>query len=82
MLPVMFLGALRLVRWPRLWAVRIGNVAGNALEDAERSVDYRIVCRAMFTDPQVGAVGLSDQESKAEGYRRECRTILISLCAS
>lgn len=57
-------------------------MAGNGLGDAERWADHRIVSRTMFTDPQAGAVGLSDQEAKAEGYWRECRTILISLCAS
>jgi len=59
-----------------------GIAVGNALGDAWRRVDHRMVSCAIFTDPQVGAVGLTDQEANAEGYTCECRTILISLRAS
>ncbi len=42
-------------------------------------VDHRVIPRAIFTDPQVGVVGLSDEEANARGYQCACRTIPMSL---
>jgi mercuric reductase len=53
-----------------------GNIAaGNALSDQQREVDHRIVPRAIFTDPQVGVVGLTDEEAKAQGHTCSCNTV-------
>jgi mercuric reductase len=56
-----------------------GIAAENALNGAGLKVDHRVIPRAIFTDPQVGVVGLSDEEANARGYQCACRTIPMSL---
>ncbi len=56
-----------------------GIAANNSLGGESRKVDHRVIPRAIFIDPQVGVVGLTDEEANAEGYSCECRTIPISL---
>lgn len=53
---------------------RDGAIAAhNALADAEpRAVDHRVIPRAIFTDPQVASVGLTDAEAKRRGIRCWC----------
>jgi len=53
-----------------------GIAAHNALSDAApRHVDHRVIPRAVFTDPQVGVVGLTDAEANAAGHRCWCNTV-------
>ena len=56
-------------------------VAENAFaDDGEmRAVDHSVVPRAIFTDPQVGIVGLAEEEAIARGHRCWCRTIPMKL---
>ncbi|MDN5940994.1 MAG: mercury(II) reductase [Nitrospira sp.] len=57
-----------------------GIAADNALNgQGGRKVTHAVIPRAMFTDPQVGVVGLSDAEATARGYECECRIIPMSL---
>lgn len=56
-----------------------GIAAGNALNGDKRKVDHRVIPRAIFTDPQIGIVGLTDEEANAQGYTCECRTAPMSL---
>ncbi|MGH2516483.1 MAG: mercury(II) reductase, partial [Ktedonobacterales bacterium] len=56
-----------------------GIAAGNALTGANRKVDHTVIPRAIFTDPQVGAVGLTDREANARGIACECNTIPMSV---
>lgn len=56
-----------------------GIAAENALNGAGHKVDHAVIPRAIFTDPQVGVVGLSDDEANAQGYECACRTVPISL---
>ncbi len=57
-----------------------GIAARNALSGAEpRHVDHRVVPRAVFTDPQVGVVGLTDAEATAAGHRCWCNTLPLAL---
>ncbi len=56
-----------------------GIAAENALNGVAHKVDHRVIPRAIFTDPQVGVVGLSDEEANARGYQCACRTIPMSL---
>ncbi len=60
---------------------RDGSIAAhNALSgDARRPVDHRVIPRAVFTDPQVGVVGLTDAEATAAGHRCWCNTIPMEL---
>lgn len=57
-----------------------GIAAHNALSGAEpRRVDHRVIPRAIFTDPQIGIVGLTEEQAIAEGHPCWCNTVPISL---
>ncbi len=40
----------------------------NAIKGLGREVDYRVVPRAIFTDPALAAVGLTEEEARERGY--------------
>jgi mercuric reductase len=52
-----------------------GIAADNALNGKARKVNHRVIPRAVFIDPQVGVVGLTDAEANAAGYECECRVL-------
>lgn len=55
-----------------------GNIAaGNALGAERRQVDHHVIPRAIFVDPQVAVVGLTDEEANARGYVCSCNTVSI-----
>ncbi|MBL8055029.1 MAG: hypothetical protein A4S17_00035 [Proteobacteria bacterium HN_bin10] len=57
-----------------------GIAAENALNGkGSHKVNHAVIPRAIFTDPQVGVVGLSDEEANARGYACDCRMIPMSL---
>ena len=58
-----------------------GRIAArNALsQEAMQSVNHRVVPRAIFTDPQVGIVGLTEEQAIAAGHDCWCNTIPMSL---
>lgn len=57
-----------------------GIAAHNALSGKElRAVNHRVIPRAIFTDPQIATVGLTDQQAIATGHRCWCSTIPMSL---
>ncbi len=56
-----------------------GLAARNAFSGKQQKVDHLVVPRAIFTDPQVAVVGLTDAEANARGYRCWCNTIPVSL---
>ena len=57
-----------------------GIVALNALLNNEpRAVNHRVIPRAIFTDPQIGIVGMTETEAIGAGHRCWCRTIPMSL---
>jgi pyruvate/2-oxoglutarate dehydrogenase complex dihydrolipoamide dehydrogenase (E3) component len=45
------------------------TVAANLLEGKNLSTDHRLVPYAVFTDPQLGRVGLSEKEARAAGHK-------------
>jgi mercuric reductase len=54
--------------------------AHNALSGAQmRTFDARVVPRAIFTDPPIGVVGLTEAEAIARGHRCWCTTLPMSL---
>jgi pyruvate/2-oxoglutarate dehydrogenase complex dihydrolipoamide dehydrogenase (E3) component len=58
----------------------MGIVAHNALLDQnQRSVNHRVIPRAIFTDAQIGIVGMTEKEAIAAGHRCWCRAIPMSL---
>ena len=56
-----------------------GIAAGNALANANRRIDHAVIPRAIFTDPQVGVVGLTDHEANVRGFICRCNTIPMSV---
>jgi mercuric reductase len=57
-----------------------GIAAHNALSgEAPRRIDHRVIPRAIFTDPQVGVVGMTDEEATAAGHTCWCNTIPLEL---
>ncbi|HEU0004216.1 MAG TPA: mercury(II) reductase [Ktedonobacteraceae bacterium] len=60
---------------------RDGKIAAhNALSgEPLREVDHTIIPRAIFTDPQVAVVGMTDEEANAAGIVCECNTIPLSV---
>ncbi|MDR3447352.1 FAD-containing oxidoreductase [Dyella sp.] len=44
-------------------------IAANLLDGAKRRVSARIPCYALFTDPPLGRVGLTDAQARASGKR-------------
>lgn len=54
-------------------------VAQNAFAAEEaRRVEHRVIPRAIFTDPQIATVGLTDQQARAQGRRCWCNTIPLA----
>jgi len=57
-----------------------GIAAYNALSgEAMRPVDHRVIPRAIFTDPQAGMVGLTEEQATAAGHDCWCNAIPMSL---
>lgn len=57
-----------------------GIAAYNALaEDKARAVDHRVIPRVIFTDPQVGVVGMTEDQGIAAGHECWCRTVPMNL---
>ena len=56
-----------------------GIAASNALAGDNRRVDHSVIPRAIFTDPQVSVVGLTDQEAKTRGFVCQCNTIPMTV---
>jgi mercuric reductase len=57
-----------------------GIAAHNALSKEEpRVVDHRVIPRAIFTDPQIGIVGLTEQQAIEAGHSCWCNTLPMSI---
>jgi mercuric reductase len=57
----------------RVYRPRPGAVEG------DRAVDHRVIPRAIFTDPQVAVVGMTEQQAVAAGHPCWCRALPLSL---
>jgi len=55
-----------------------GIAASNALGGALRQADHSVIPRAVFTDPEVAIVGITDEEATARGIECQCQAIPIS----
>lgn len=55
-----------------------GIAASNALTGAHQRANHRVIPRAIFTDPPVGLVGLTDYQANAAGITCDCNTIPLS----
>lgn len=57
-----------------------GTAARNAFaSDDLKTFDGRVIPRAIFTDPQIGIVGITEAEAIAAGHRCWCATIPMGL---
>jgi mercuric reductase len=57
-----------------------GIAAYNALSgQPPRQVNHRVIPRAIFTDPQIGIVGLTEQQAVEAGHPCWCNTVPMSL---
>ncbi|MFQ5827462.1 MAG: FAD-dependent oxidoreductase, partial [Dehalococcoidia bacterium] len=52
--------------------------ASNALEGTNKTIDYDSVPRAVFTDPQVASVGITEEEEMRRLNTCACRTVEIA----
>lgn len=60
-------------------AAREGTVAAeNALTASSKKIDLNSVPRAIFTDPQLASVGLTDREAVENGYECNCGVLNFS----
>ncbi|GAA3710689.1 mercury(II) reductase [Streptomyces diastaticus] len=50
-------------------------VADNALDGAERTLDYHHLPRVTFTTPAIAAAGLTDAQAVAQGFACDCRIL-------
>lgn len=50
-------------------------VVDNAFTGAARTVDYAHLPRVTFTSPAIGAVGMTEKQALAAGYRCNCRVL-------
>jgi mercuric reductase len=49
--------------------------AENAIAGKHRTVDYNAIPRAIFTHPEVGIVGMTEEEAENAGFTCACRTL-------
>jgi len=57
-----------------------GIAASNIFADGgRRAVDHRVIPRTIFTDPQVGVVGMTEEEAIKAGHPCWCNTLPMSL---
>jgi len=57
-------------------AAKEGHVAAeNALTDAGKTIDYNVIPHAVFTDPQVASVGLTEEEFSKRHQVCACRVV-------
>ena len=56
-------------------------IYGNLIEGKNLSTDDRIVPYCVFTDPQLGGVGLTEKEARAKGYKLKIGKVPMSRVA-
>jgi mercuric reductase len=57
-----------------------GIAAHNALSKGDvRKVDHRVIPRSIFTDPQIGLVGMTEEEAIAASHPCWCNTVPMEL---
>lgn len=55
------------------------NAFAQATGQTLRTVDHRVIPRTIFTDPQIGIVGMTDEEAVAAGRNCWCNTVPMDL---
>lgn len=57
-------------------AAREGEVAADNALGGRRRMDYQAVPLAIYTDPEMASVGLSEEEARSQGLEISCRQLL------
>ena len=53
-------------------------VDANLTQGKNLSIDHRIVPYSLFTDPQLGGVGLTEREARAKGYKLKIGKVMMT----
>jgi len=56
-------------------------IYGNLIEGKDLTIDGRIVPYCVFTDPQLGGVGMTEKEARAKGYKLKTGSVPMSVVA-
>jgi pyruvate/2-oxoglutarate dehydrogenase complex dihydrolipoamide dehydrogenase (E3) component len=56
-------------------------IYGNLIEGKNLSIEHRIVPYGVFTDPQLGGIGMTEREARAKGYRLKMGTLPVTSVA-
>jgi pyruvate/2-oxoglutarate dehydrogenase complex dihydrolipoamide dehydrogenase (E3) component len=56
-------------------------IQDNLLNGKARSIDRRVVPYALYTDPELGRVGMSETEARAKGYRLKVGSVPMAYVA-
>ena len=56
-------------------------IYGNLIEGKDLTTDGRIVPYCVFTDPQLGGVGMTEKEARAKGYKLKTGSVPMSVVA-
>jgi pyruvate/2-oxoglutarate dehydrogenase complex dihydrolipoamide dehydrogenase (E3) component len=56
-------------------------ITDNLVNQKNRTIDNRMVPYALFTDPELGRVGLSEREARARGYRLKIGSVPMAYIA-
>jgi hypothetical protein len=59
-------------------SAKVDSAAGNALEGTKKTIDYDSVPKAVFTDPQVASVGITEEEEMRRLNTCACRSLEIA----
>jgi pyruvate/2-oxoglutarate dehydrogenase complex dihydrolipoamide dehydrogenase (E3) component len=54
---------------------------GNIVNGKSRTIDNRMVPYALYTDPELGRIGLSEREARAKGYRLKIGSVPMACVA-
>jgi mercuric reductase len=60
-------------------AIAAHNAFAEELGRPLRRVDHRVIPRTIFTDPQIGIAGMTEEEAIAAGHRCWCNTLPMEL---
>lgn len=56
-------------------------ITDNLVNGKNRTIDNRVVPYALYTDPELGRIGLSEREARAEGYRLKIGSVPMAYVA-
>lgn len=60
-------------------AIVAHNAFAEELGQTPRRIDYRVVPRTIFTDPQIGTIGMTEEQAVAAGHSCWCNTLPMAL---